>query len=132
VFYGKMKKRIVGYCVTLSSKISSKQLPDEPLFALLKDLSPPAIDLELRLLITSQQQISFLNALKGRLLSHKDFEMVQTLIAVFLRLHGEQLIENEEILEYLQELLVVTKIESDRLDILVTRSMGMLGFIRDL
>lgn len=95
-------------------------------------MSPPAIDLELQLLITLRQQVLFLQALAGRLQSHRDFEMVQTLTAVFLRLHGESLIENAELREPMEELLRVSRQENERLRALVNRSLGMLGFIREV
>ncbi|CAG7846316.1 U3 small nucleolar RNA-associated protein 21 homolog Short=U3 snoRNA-associated protein 21 [Serendipita indica DSM 11827] len=76
----------------------------DDVFTLLKTLSPPAVELELRLLITVRQQTQFINVLITRLLSHRDFEMVQTLLAVFVKLHGESLIENEEMREDMQRL----------------------------
>lgn len=105
---------------------------DESLFTHLKALSPPAVDLELRLLITLSQQNTFLHALMQRILSHRDFEMVQTLMTVFFRLHGESLIENAEMQESMQRLLQVSKAENERLRLLMSRSLGMLGFIREI
>jgi U3 small nucleolar RNA-associated protein 21 len=99
---------------------------------LLKSLSPPAVELELRLLITLHLQSKFLRALTRRLRSHKDFEMVQTLLAVFLKLHGESMIENMEMREGLEELLLVMKSENTKLRSLVMKNLGMLSFIREI
>jgi U3 small nucleolar RNA-associated protein 21 len=105
---------------------------DEALFAHLKVLSPSAVDLELRLLITLHQQNAFLHALIQRIISHKDFEMVQTLMTVFLRLYGESLVENAELRDSMEELLRVSKLENERLRLLMSRSLGMLGFVREV
>jgi U3 small nucleolar RNA-associated protein 21 len=104
---------------------------DESLFTHLKALSPPAVDLELRLLVTLHQQNAFLHVLTQRIISHRDFEMVQTLMTVFLRLHGESLVENAELRGSMGELLRVSKLENERLRLLMSRSLGMLGFVRE-
>jgi U3 small nucleolar RNA-associated protein 21 len=90
------------------------------------------VDLELRLLITLHQQNAFLHALTRRIVSHRDFEMVQTLVTVFLRLHGESLVENVELRDSMEELLRVSKLENERLRLLMSRSLGMLGFVREV
>lgn len=107
-------------------------LLDGTLFTLLKNLSPPAVELELRLLITLRLQSSFIQALTRRLHSHMDFEMVQTLLAVFLRLHGESMVENNELREGLEALLQLMKSENSRLRSLVMKNLGMLSFIREV
>ncbi|KIM28873.1 hypothetical protein M408DRAFT_329296 [Serendipita vermifera MAFF 305830] len=101
-------------------------------FTLLKSLSPPAVELELRLLLSLRLQSRFIHALIQRLRSHLDFEMVQTLMAVFLRLHGESMVENIEMRQELEELLQLLKSENSRLRSLVMKNLGMLGFIREV
>lgn len=105
---------------------------DERLFIFLKSITPAATDLELRLLVTIRYQSLFLHALTNRLSSHKDFEMVQTLLSVFIRLHGDNLVENIELRRDMEALLSVLKKETERLRVLVTKSMGTLGFIREI
>ncbi|TCD62177.1 hypothetical protein EIP91_007261 [Steccherinum ochraceum] len=62
-----------------------------------KTLSPAAIDLEIRSLVTLDAHRLFLTALIQRLRSHRDFEAVQTFQSVFLRIHGDVLVANEEL-----------------------------------
>ena len=106
-------------------------LSDEGFFNFSKTLSPAAIDLELRSLVTLQSLQLFLNALKQRLLSHRDFEAVQTFQNVFLRIHGDIIVAHQELQSDLEELLGVQHKESQRVLELIASSLGTLGFVRD-
>lgn len=108
---------------------------DESLFAHLKLLTPPAIDLELRIaLVLPSVQLLFVHALTQRLSSHKDFEAVQALLAVFLRLYGEIFVgegEDGNGRRALEALLEVQKAEAGRVMRMVTASLGTLSFVRE-
>ena len=71
-------------------------------------------------------------ALTQRLRSRRDFEAVQTYQSVFLRIHGEILVANTELLGTMEELLTVQKVESERVLGLVTSSLGTLDFVREV
>jgi U3 small nucleolar RNA-associated protein 21 len=103
---------------------------DEAFFAFAKALSPAAIDLELRSLVTLESLRAFINALTRRLLSHRDFEAVQAFQNVFLRMHGDVIIANEELQPVLEGLLEVQRKESQRVLELIASSLGTLGFVR--
>ncbi|KAG6332366.1 hypothetical protein ID866_6722 [Astraeus odoratus] len=102
---------------------------EEELFDYIKTLSPAAIDLELRSLVTLDHHRQFLHALQRRLLSRRDFEAVQTLQNVFLRLHGDVLMENAELRPELEELLELQKKESDRVLGMLSSSLGQMFLI---
>ena len=72
-----------------------------------------------------------MHALQRRLQSHRDFEAVQTLQNVFLRMHGGILLDHEELLSELEELLEIQEKESERIIELLASSLGTLGFVRD-
>jgi hypothetical protein len=110
----------------------SDHLPDESFFAYVKTLSPAALDLELRSLVTLDQLRLFLGALVGRLSSRRDFEAVQTLQNVFLRMHGETIIANEELRSSLETLNQTQRNESEKVLELLASSLGTLGFVRDV
>ena len=74
----------------------------------------------------------FINALTQRLLSHRDFEAVQALQNVFLRMHADVLIENPELRQRLEKLAAVQREESQRVLDLIASSLGTLGFVRDV
>jgi U3 small nucleolar RNA-associated protein 21 len=73
----------------------------------------------------------------ARLKTHRDFEAVQTLLAVFLRLHGEFILtfkddeRGNELQETLEALFGVQKSESERILELVSSGLGTLSFVRD-
>ena len=73
----------------------------------------------------------FISALTQRLHSHRDFEAVQTYLNVFLRIHGEMLVENAELREPLQSLLEMQKVESGRVVDQISAALGTLEFVRD-
>lgn len=104
---------------------------DEDLFAYAKTLSPAAMDLELRSLVTLDDIRMFLAALTSRLKSHRDFEAIQTYQNVFLRMHGDVIVANPELREELETLQAVQRKESEKLLELLASSMGTLGFVRD-
>ncbi|KAG1827105.1 Utp21 specific WD40 associated putative domain-containing protein [Suillus subaureus] len=104
---------------------------DDALFNYIKSLSPAAIDLELRSLVSFNSLQQFLRAIKRRLQSHLDFEAVQALQNVVLRIHADVIIENEDLRAELEELLQVQKKESGRVLDLLASSLGTLGFVRD-
>jgi U3 small nucleolar RNA-associated protein 21 len=104
---------------------------DDALFNYIKSLSPAAIDLELRSLVSFNDLQHFLRAIKRRLQSHLDFEAVQALQNVVLRIHADVIIENEDLRTELEELLKVQKKESGRVLDLLASSLGTLGFVRD-
>lgn len=103
----------------------------EAFFNYAKSLSPAALDLELRSLVALDSVQLFLRAMTQRLRSRRDFEAVETMLAVFLRMHGDILIANAEVRDDLQLLLDAQRRESDRIMELIASSLGTLGFIRD-
>lgn len=104
---------------------------DEALFTFAKTLSPAALDLELRSLVTLDSLSRFINALVCRLRSRRDFEAVQAFQNVFLRLHSEVIIANSELQRDLEVLMEVQRVESQRVLELIASSLGTLGFVRD-
>lgn len=99
-------------------------------FEYIKALSPSAVDLEIRSLVSLDHLAAFLSALLGRLRSHRDFEAVQAFMAVFLSVHGDVLIANAELQSLLERLEAEQKKESARLLELISYSLGTLAFLR--
>ena len=95
-------------------------------------LSPAALDLELRSLVTLANLSLFMNALRQRLVSHRDFEAVQAMQNVFIKMHGDVLIANPEMRQDLERLSTVQEKESERVLELIASSLGTLGFVRDI
>ncbi|KAF9053907.1 Utp21-domain-containing protein [Hymenopellis radicata] len=103
----------------------------EAFFNQAKALSPAALDLEIRSLVTLESLRIFINALGQRLASHKDFEAVQALQNVFLRIHADVLIANEELQGEMEKLLRIQQRESERVLELIASSLGTLSFVQD-
>ncbi|KAH7340715.1 Utp21-domain-containing protein [Rhizoctonia solani] len=102
------------------------------LFTLAQSMSPAALDLEIRSLLTIEDIELFMHALAQRLKSHRDFEAVQTYLAVLLRVHSDILTEHEELRLAMENLDRVHKQESERILELVDAGLGTLGFIRGI
>ncbi|KAJ6502384.1 Utp21 specific WD40 associated putative domain-containing protein [Mycena sanguinolenta] len=103
----------------------------EDFFSFAKTLSPAAIDLELRSLVTLDTLKTFIVALTRRLKSRRDFEAIQTFQNVFLRLHAEVIVENPELQAGLETLMQVQRKESERVLELLASSLGTLSFVRE-
>ncbi|KAK4684110.1 U3 small nucleolar RNA-associated protein 21, partial [Tremellales sp. Uapishka_1] len=99
-------------------------------FEYMKALSPPSLDLEIRSLTSLDHLALFLDCLIGRLRSRRDFEAVQAFMSVFLSVHGDVLIANEELKGKLEVLEREQQKESGRLLELISYSLGTLGFLR--
>jgi U3 small nucleolar RNA-associated protein 21 len=90
------------------------------------------VDLEIRSLVTIEDLKLFMVAITQRLRSRRDFEAVQTYQNIFLRIHGEVLVANPGLLEAMERLLSIQKVESERVLDLVTSSLGTLDFVREV
>ncbi|GAA5908186.1 hypothetical protein JCM6882_005967 [Rhodosporidiobolus microsporus] len=104
--------------------------PYQSFFEYLKALSPSAVDLEIRSLTTLPHLNTFLAALLGRLHARRDFEAVQTFLAVFLRIHGDVLIQNVETRDVLLKIQKEQKKQAERLIDLTHYNLGTLAFLR--
>ena len=102
---------------------------DNAFFEYIKALSPSSIDLELRSLVSLSHLSLFIAALTGRLVSHRDFEAVQAFLSVFIKIHGDVLVANEEMKEGLEALLREQGKESGRLMELIAYSLGTVSFL---
>ncbi|KZT26384.1 Utp21-domain-containing protein [Neolentinus lepideus HHB14362 ss-1] len=118
---------------TFQKKLEAESLEGdfETFFNYAKSLSPAALDVELRSLVALDDMRLFLKAMVQRLRSRKDFEAVETMLAVFLRMHGDVLIANAEVRDDLNTLLQTQRRESERVMELIASSLGTLAFIRD-
>lgn len=105
---------------------------DESLFSYVKTLTPAAIDLELRALISLEGLSTFINALVRRLRAHRDFDAVQTFMGVLLRMHSDVFVENPELRDSLDKLREAQVEESRRILDAISASLGALSFVRDV
>ncbi|KAI9726180.1 MAG: hypothetical protein M1828_001853 [Chrysothrix sp. TS-e1954] len=94
----------------------------------LKTLNPAAADIEIRSLSDAAPYSDlkrFIGALTTRLRAKRDYELVQTWMAVFLKCHGETLIEDPDMINMLQTWRNEQKQEADRLNRLVGYCSGV-------
>ena len=114
----------------LDQHLYVRLIADTAFFEYAKALSPAALDLEIRSLVSLDHLSMFVHALTSRLESHKDFEAVQALMSVFLTVHSDVLIANEELINGLRNLRTQQKKETARLREMVGYALGTLGFLR--
>ena len=94
-----------------------------------KGLPPSAADIEIRSL-SPVELVPFVSALTWRLQEKRDYELVQAWMSVFLRLHGESVSGDTELLESLRKWRAEQSQESRRLGELVGYCGGVVGFLR--
>ena len=99
----------------------------------LKTLSPSAADIEIRSLNaqgSSNELVSFVAALTSRLKDKVDYELVQAWMSVFLRIHGETVAQDPDLVEVLKQWRTEQAKEAKRLGALVGYCGGVVGFLR--
>ena len=100
-----------------------------PFIEYLKSLSPSTADIEIRSL-NPEELVPFVSALTFQLRSKRDYELVQTWMAVFLRIHGDAVPGNADLRQALVEWREWQGREGKRLGDLVGFCGGVVGFLR--
>jgi len=108
--------------------LSSKSDP-APLIDHLISLSPSAADLEIRSLTLTEMPI-FVEALTAQLSLRKDFELVNTWMSVFLKVHGDFVGEVDRLREAVVEWKQAMENEEKRLSDMVGYTKGVVEFLR--
>ena len=96
-------------------------------------LSPSAADLEIRSLnpgAEGDELVSFVEALTSRLREKRDYELVQAWMAVFLKLHGEEVAGHARRTGALEAWRQCQESEGARVAELVGFCSGVVGFLR--
>lgn len=106
---------------------------DDPFISYLKTLSPSAADLEIRSLDAiegSSELLTFVNALTSRLAEKRDYELVQAWMNVFLRLHSDVIMHDEELVNALRLWKEEHQKNARKLGDLIGYCSGIIGFLR--
>lgn len=103
------------------------------LLAFLSSLPPSAADIAIRTLDTTEpynELKTFIDALTARLQERKDYELVQAWMSVFLRLHGDVVVQDASLVAGLKKWQEEAKRERERVGGLVGYSVGVVGWVR--
>ncbi|KKY27069.1 putative snorna binding protein [Phaeomoniella chlamydospora] len=95
----------------------------------LASLSPAAADLEIRSLQLSELEY-FVRAMTARLQDRKDYELVNTWMTCFIRLHGDFIEENDALQAAITKWRSVLKDEERRLSTVIGYCSGVIDFLR--
>jgi len=95
----------------------------------LSSLSPSAADVAIRTLEYTELR-TFIEALTSRLRQRRDYELVQAWMGVLLRLHGDVIVQDEQLMALLRKWQEEAKRERDRVGGLVGYNMGVVGWVR--
>ncbi|ORY17781.1 Utp21 specific WD40 associated putative domain-domain-containing protein [Clohesyomyces aquaticus] len=104
-----------------------------PLLSHLSSLPPSAADVAIRTMDTMAPYTelrTFISALTSRLKERRDYELVQAWMSVFLKLHGDVIVRDEEIIVDLRIWQEEAKKERERVGGLVGYSVGVVGWVR--
>jgi U3 small nucleolar RNA-associated protein 21 len=99
----------------------------------LSSLPPSAADIAIRTLDTTEPYTelrTFIQALTARLRERRDYELVQAWMSVFLRLHGDVVAKDADLVGELRKWQEEAKRERDRVGGLVGYSVGVVGWVR--
>jgi len=106
-----------------------------PLLTYLSSLPPSAADIAIRTLDTTEPYTelqTFIQALTARLKERRDYELVQAWMSVFLRLHGNVVAKQADLVIELRKWQEEAKRERDRVGGLVGYSVGVVGWVRSV
>lgn len=104
-----------------------------PVLTHLSSLPPSAADIAIRTLDTTSESTelqTFVEALISRLQERRDYELVQAWMSVFLRLHGDEVVRDEQLVGLLRKWQEEAKREKERVGGLVGYSSGVIGWVR--
>lgn len=104
-----------------------------PVLMYLSSLPPSAADIAIRTLDTTEPYTelrTFIEALTARLKERRDYELVQAWMSVFLRLHGDVVVQEPDLVTELKKWQEEAKRERDRVGGLVGYSVGVVGWVR--
>jgi U3 small nucleolar RNA-associated protein 21 len=116
----------------LLAQFSNNLDPDASnLISHLSSLSPSQMDLEIRSL-TLSELIPFVESLTARLQLKRDFELVNSFMACFLRMHGDvvQQSDDAELRRAMRRWNQVMRREEERLGQLIGYCKGVIDFLR--
>ncbi|KAH8763476.1 Utp21 specific WD40 associated putative domain-containing protein [Hyaloscypha sp. PMI_1271] len=121
---------------TVSLRAGGESGDYTPFITHLKTLSPSAADLEIRSLTPNpgeetDELVNFVSALTSRLKQRRDYELVQAWMAVFLRLHMDEVTRDERLAEALREWRECQEGEGRRISDLIGYCGGVVGFLRN-
>ncbi|KAF1974682.1 Utp21-domain-containing protein [Bimuria novae-zelandiae CBS 107.79] len=104
-----------------------------PVLEHLASLPPSAADIAIRTLDTMppyDELQTFVEALTSRLEERRDYELVQAWMSVFLCIHGDVVVQDEQLVGLLRRWQEEAKRERERVGGLVGYSVGVVGWVR--
>ncbi|KIW17197.1 hypothetical protein PV08_04388 [Exophiala spinifera] len=116
--------KISSLLTSFSLERDSRELCDY-----LTTLPPSAADLEIRSLTLSEMPL-FVGALTAQLESRRSFELVNTWMSVFLKVHGDFVADVPGLNDAVREWRSVMQVEEERLSKLVGYTRGIVEFLR--
>lgn len=125
----KLDRKSTESTFTALLRVAAQDNEFAPFIDHLKGLPPSAADIEIRSL-NPAELVPFVDALTWRLQGKRDYELVQAWMSVFLRLHGEHVSGDAELVEALKRWRAEQGEESRRLGELVGYCGGVIGFLR--
>lgn len=101
----------------------------------MKEMGPSAIDREIRLLSSDDGgsddvMVYFLEYVESILKSNKDFELAHSYLALFLKVHGEEVASKQQISVALERVANSQFHSWQRIQLLLQKSLGLVNYLR--
>ncbi len=106
-----------------------------PLMELLKTMGPSTIDAEIRSLssdISGSQELmtNFLEAMEELLKTNRDFELIQSYLGLFLKIHIEEISNSNQMIAKCQHLSALTEESWNKLSKEFNKSLCLVNYLR--
>ncbi|EEC05019.1 WD-repeat protein, putative [Ixodes scapularis] len=110
-------------------------LLDTPVLERLKELGPSSIDFEIRGLSpesggSAEAMLNFLRAMTAGLRSRRDFELIQSYLGLFLKIHADALASEAEFREVLESLSKEQQASWMKLEATFNQSLCIVNYLR--
>lgn len=103
----------------------------EPFLEHLMGLGPAAADVEIRSLsVEGNEMVHFVNSIIWLLRERRDFELGQAWMAVFLRIHGDIVANDDELRDAVERWSIALQQEKQRVKRLTDYCSGLVGYLR--
>eukprot|EP00795_Rhopilema_esculentum_P000788 gene788-10517_t len=125
----------IPLCLILFHFVARPSMQDDAVMDLLKEMSPSAIDVELRSVAPEvggnvDMMEMMLDFFKYRMKDGRDYELVQSYIGLFLKLHGKQIASEPKLRQQAEDIVEINRNGWLRCQELINQSTCLINYFK--